>query len=652
MRLAVSLSLVLLVCLVEYSHAKPYPSNRRTSKLNDAEEEILALLRRKFADEKKVENDKDVIEVTTAEPSAPKPLRSSLVNLLRRLEKLNTEKTSSKKGKRIVGRRPWTAGKKSAVVRIGMRVEPCGKTPSHLTSDFGIIESPGYMYDVYPSSINCHWLIEAPKGTVIELVMNYIEMEETEGCICDAVVIYDGRTESSNVLARVCSEDDSIYTTSGAVALVSFTSDESESDGGFELSWNFVGGPGGSGDGDVPFPEPGPDTGPAGPGGPAEPAVPGPGPAPAPGPGPAPGAGPGQCGRPAIPPNVVLSRIVGGTVAIPNSWPWQCFVSADLGGGEFSICGGSIIGNSYILTAAHCFFSHNEETDVYTRIQDSQYTVACGIHNREAQDLSSNAQMSQGVTVTLHENYRPEGDDWDIAIVSLPAPLTYTQAVSPVCLPSSPVADGTNCVVTGWGKKGDGSLPAELNQVVVPMINKEQCRNANPKLQYLTDNEICAGPMEGQRDSCQGDSGGPLVCKQQNGCWAQYGIVSFGVTDKCATANAPGVYANVVGFLPWIQQQTGIGPNARLGNEHNKPSVRRELNAAEKELLGLLRRKFADVKSLDTNDKDIIEVTTEAPARYIKKGAINSHVVKLNTAVKELLAFLRHKSADGKRVKA
>jgi len=101
----------------------------------------------------------------------------------------------------------------------------------------------------------------------------------------------------------------------------------------------------------------------------------------------------------------------------------------------------------------------------------------------------------------------------------------------------------------------DGTVSDVLKQVVVPIVNWEQCRGL-PNLQGLSQNMICAGPLEGGKDSCQGDSGGPLVCKQ-GGLWWQYGIVSFGVADQCASPNSPGVYSNVVGFMSWIQQQTG-----------------------------------------------------------------------------------------------
>jgi len=95
-----------------------------------------------------------------------------------------------------------------------------------------------------------------------------------------------------------------------------------------------------------------------------------------------------------------------------------------------------------------------------------------------------------------------------------------------------------------------------LRQIVLPIVNWDTCYNINSYGFHLTQNMICAGPMEGGKSSCFGDSGGPLVCKQADR-WFEYGVVSFGLNDICAEPNNPVVYASVVAFLPWIQQNTG-----------------------------------------------------------------------------------------------
>jgi len=94
---------------------------------------------------------------------------------------------------------------------------------------------------------------------------------------------------------------------------------------------------------------------------------------------------------------------------------------------------------------------------------------------------------------------------------------------------------------------GDNTV---LRQIEVPVISFREC----DFWLRLTENMMCAGYLEGGKDSCSGDSGGPLVCKQGD-TWLQYGIVSHG--RGCARPNSPGVYTDVVKFLPWIEEQTG-----------------------------------------------------------------------------------------------
>jgi len=112
-------------------------------------------------------------------------------------------------------------------------------------------------------------------------------------------------------------------------------------------------------------------------------------------------------------------------------------------------------------------------------------------------------------------------------------------------------------VCTGIGGTEGSNV---LRQVVLPIVSYQVCKDKMASAGIrLTDNMLCAGYMEGGKASCSGDSGGPLVCKQGDR-WLQYGVVSFG--KGCALPNFPGVYADVVNLLPWIEQNTGSQYNA------------------------------------------------------------------------------------------
>jgi len=108
---------------------------------------------------------------------------------------------------------------------------------------------------------------------------------------------------------------------------------------------------------------------------------------------------------------------------------------------------------------------------------------------------------------------------------------------------------------SAYARVEGGSISTVLRQVVVPIVNWNKCKTLNNVYCLIfTQNMLCAGHREGGKDFCQGDSGGPLVCKQGNS-WFQYGIVNF-VVYGCANSNSS-VYADVVNFLPWIQEKTG-----------------------------------------------------------------------------------------------
>ena len=92
-----------------------------------------------------------------------------------------------------------------------------------------------------------------------------------------------------------------------------------------------------------------------------------------------------------------------------------------------------------------------------------------------------------------------------------------------------------------------------LRQAVVPTLSFQHCRAKWGR--RITSNMLCASTARG-KGVCSGDSGGPLVCNQGD-TWLQYGITSWGNDKNCAHPDTPGVFANVVSLLPWIQKETG-----------------------------------------------------------------------------------------------
>ncbi|KAM8825407.1 transmembrane protease serine 9 [Synchiropus picturatus] len=239
------------------------------------------------------------------------------------------------------------------------------------------------------------------------------------------------------------------------------------------------------------------------------------------------------CGRATL-----NTRIVGGQVAPEGSWPWQ----ASLHRSDGHICGGSLVNNKWVLTAAHCV--------------PSASTLNLRVYlGRQSQEGSNPNEVSRTVTrIINHPDYNPDTSDNDISLLELSETVTFTNHIVPICLAASDstVFTGEDTWVTGWGRIGSGvplPSPQNLMEVEVPIIGNRQC-NCDYGVGTITDNMICAGLREGGKDSCQGDSGGPLVSKQ-NDVWNQLGVVSFG--RGCALPKFPGVYARVSRYQSWIE---------------------------------------------------------------------------------------------------
>jgi len=263
-----------------------------------------------------------------------------------------------------------------------------------------------------------------------------------------------------------------------------------------------------------------------------------------------------QCGVPAIPPtnvggatggNMNEGRIVGGVEANPHSWPWMV---ALMQSGNFQFCGGSLIAPQWIMTAGHCF---------YGETNPAKFTVLLGAHD---DSKNENTQKTAKVkSIFVHPSYNPRTTSHDITLLKLTAPVTYTNAISPVCLPTGNDLDdpaGTNGVCTGWGSTREGgSTVSTLRQVVVPIVDHDTCKKEYAPLGKVDDTMICAGLVNGGKDSCQGDSGGPFVFYKNNK-WVQTGIVSWG--KGCAEAGYAGVYGRVESFVDFIQQTMAANP--------------------------------------------------------------------------------------------
>lgn len=173
-------------------------------------------------------------------------------------------------------------------------------------------------------------------------------------------------------------------------------------------------------------------------------------------------------------------------------------------------CGGSLISEKFVLTAAHCITASNPPTVV--RLGDRN------IYSRSDGLYEHTIQIKQSI---VHEKY--ERGNHDIAVVELAKKASFSEFIRPACLWQTDETE-TNYVTTiGWGKTSTGKTSDELLQVSLDIIPNEECqsiwRQAGLRDFTVSDSQICAGDKRGRKDTCNGDSGGPMmVTKQDNKC--------------------------------------------------------------------------------------------------------------------------------------
>ncbi|XP_065270266.1 mast cell protease 3-like [Emys orbicularis] len=231
-----------------------------------------------------------------------------------------------------------------------------------------------------------------------------------------------------------------------------------------------------------------------------------------------------------LPPGSQAGEIIGGREAKPHSRPYMAYLKIQRKGKTY-ICGGFLVAENFVLTAAHC--------------NGDEISVMLGAHNIREQE-----QSQQKISVCHripHPQYNKETTNNDIMLLQLAKRAKLNRWVDTIALPraSEKVEAGAMCSVAGWGGTStDCELtPARLQEVDVVVMPDATCaRNPNgPYRDYNTSTMMCVGDPKTGKDSWKGDSGGPLVC----GKTAQ-GIVSWGPPTP------PGVYTKVSTFIPWI----------------------------------------------------------------------------------------------------
>ncbi|XP_022129217.2 chymotrypsin-2-like [Pieris rapae] len=237
------------------------------------------------------------------------------------------------------------------------------------------------------------------------------------------------------------------------------------------------------------------------------------------------------------------TRIVGGKDATPGIAKYAVSIRGHNGKQDWHSCGGSILNEEYVLTAAHCIYQRRTDQ---VSILVGTYTVNKGGDRYKIKKLIP------------HEKYDNEWLRNDIALMQIEGKIKYSDKVQPIELLKEMAPIGKKCLLTGWGLTNyrRRTAPNYLQMLEFKTISNDDCTKQLKRSPYPEYVPVDVGQLCVQRPkrsgACKGDSGGALVIEDEKNKTVQIGVVSWGVP---CSANFPDVFASVHGYYDWIQSK-------------------------------------------------------------------------------------------------
>ncbi|XP_053686659.1 chymotrypsinogen A-like [Sabethes cyaneus] len=259
-----------------------------------------------------------------------------------------------------------------------------------------------------------------------------------------------------------------------------------------------------------------------------------------------------ECGIPRISAHELITN---GQDTAPGDWPWHAAIFRRKGSSTNYVCGGSVISEEYILTAAHCVMN----ADNGFQLAVNRIFVRLGVHDLHTINPEFIQQHEVGKIFKFANFTRFVND---IALLRLSTYIRFTSYVQPACMNLEPNINGEYGTVVGWGLTENEETSSVLKKADIPVIEPIACLKTDRVLfgQTLNDGVFCAGYTNGT-GVCNGDSGGGLFFRRAN-TWFLGGIVSFSQIRSDGSRNCYmegyGAFTKVHHFISWISNITGM----------------------------------------------------------------------------------------------